>query len=387
MAHRAPGAVPGSTRGLSVRSVTTTIIDLPSLRPHRFAGLEMKHQSYLLVKVETADGFVGVGEGVSPGGPWWGGEGIESQQAMVESHLGPLLVGLDEVRLPTVVQQLDAVAHANPFAKAALEMALFDAMGKRLGLPVSALLGGGPARDRLPVRWAVGAASADNVVEEGRDRLRSGHHGLKLKMGALAPRQDLARVAAIIERLGPGVDVLVDPNGTWDRRAATWMVDELEQLGVTTVEQPVDRDDVAGLAHLTARATTISIMADEAICRPLDALRVAPTGACDAVAVKVAKAGGLVRGMTVGGICAAAGLRCYGGTALESSLGTAASAHLFSVLPDLSMGCELVGPLLLTDDVVTTPLRYEDGELVVPTGRGLGVEIDWAKVEEHRRLP
>jgi L-alanine-DL-glutamate epimerase-like enolase superfamily enzyme len=105
------------------------------------------------------------------------------------------------------------------------------------------------------------------------------------------------------------------------------------------------------------------------------------------VAVKVAKAGGLVRGMTVGGICAAAGLRCYGGTALESSLGTAASAHLFSVLPDLSMGCELVGPLLLTDDVVTTPLRYEDGELVVPTGPGLGVEIDWAKVEEHRRLP
>jgi muconate/chloromuconate cycloisomerase len=250
---------------------------------------------------------------------------------------------------------------------------------------VSALFGGGPRRSRLPVRWSIGAADAETVVAEARDRLARGHAALKLKMGAIDPADDLDRVRTVAGELGPGVDILVDPNGTWDLRTATWMIDELEQAGVSGVEQPVRRDDLDGLRQLTRRATRLAVMADESVCRPADALRLARHRAADVVAVKVAKAGGLGRAHAVGVIAATAGIACYGGSALESSIGTAASAHLFAALPQLSGGCELVGPLLLTDDLVTEPISYKGGELQVPAGPGLGVEVDWDKIGQYRR--
>ena len=370
---------------LTVKAISTRIIDVPSIRPHRFAGLEINRQSYLLVSIETSEGAVGIGEGVSPGGPWWSGEAVETQQAMIEHYLAPTLLELGPLSLPTVVQHLDAVAHANHFAKAALEMALFDALGHELGVPVSALLGGGPARDRLPVRWAVGAADAPSIVTEARQRLSHGHSALKLKMGALEPEEDLARVADVVAALGQEADVLVDPNGVWPLETARWVLGELEDLGVSHVEQPIRRDDYAGLEQLTARATRLSVIADESVCTPSDALRATRSRVCDGVAVKVAKAGGLLRGYTVGLICAAAGLRCYGGTALESPIGTAASAHVFAALPQLDLGSELVGPLLLTDELLTEPLDYADGHLSVPRGPGLGIEVDWDRVAELQR--
>ena len=372
-------------QALTVKDISTWIIDVPSIRPHRFAGLEINQQAYLIVRLETGEGAVGVGEGTSPGGPWWSGEAIENQQAIIQHHLYPALRDLGPISLPTVVQRLDAVAHGNEFAKAAIEMALFDALGRQLGIPVSAMLGGGPARDRLPVRWAVGATDAETITAEARERLAQGHAALKLKMGADDPAADVARVAAVVDSLGPGVDYLVDPNASWPLETARWVLRELEDMGVSHVEQPIRRDDLEGLAHLTARLTRMSLIADESVCTPIDALRATRTRICDGVAVKVAKAGGLLRGYAVGQISAAAGLGCYGGTALESPVGTAASAHLFAALPQLRLDCELVGPLLLADELLVEPLEYDDGDLVVPGGPGLGIEIDWDKIAEYRR--
>jgi muconate/chloromuconate cycloisomerase len=370
-----------------IASIDTTIVDIPCTRPHRFAGTEMTVQTYLLVRVETADGAVGVGEGVSPGGPWWSGEGIETQQAMIEHHLAPHLRAMADVRLATLVPELDRVAHGNDFAKAAVEMAVFDAVGRSLDLPVSALLAGGPARSTIPVRWALGAADAETVLTEAKQRMAEGFGALKLKMGALPIDEDLERVDAVVGALGPDVDVLVDPNGAWDLRTAGWALAELERIGVAVVEQPVPRDALHWLARLADRPGRLTVMADESVCRPADALAAVAAGACDAVAVKVGKAGGLLRAYAVGAIASAAGLRCYGGTALESSVGAAAAAHVFSVLPELSMGCELVGPLLLTEDVVADPVAYDAGSIVVPTGPGLGVEVDWGRVRAHAREP
>lgn len=139
------------------------------------------------------------------------------------------------------------------------------------------------------------------------------------------------------------------------------------------------------MAHLTRWAGKISIMADESIRCSADALRMSEARACDSVSVKVGKAGGLQRGHAVGVIAAAAGLRCYGGSALESSIGTAASAHLFAALPELSLGCELVGPLLLSDDLTDRSLSYRDGQLQIPVGPGLGVTIDPEKIRAYQR--
>ncbi|TFV34135.1 chloromuconate cycloisomerase [Streptomyces sp. T1317-0309] len=369
---------------LRIGKLRTTIVDLPTSRPHRFANHEIGHQSYLLVEVHTDAGVIGIGEGVSPGGPWWSGESIEGQQQLIEVYLAPVLEGMDCLALPLIRSAMDRVTHGNEFAKAAVEMAILDATGLVLGVPVHRLLGGA-ARLRLPVRWALSGSGEQEVVDEAVERLGQGHPALKLKLGALPPAEDLKRTARLIAKIGAGYDYLVDPNGSWDYRTAVSSVKELEAMGVSVVEQPVDRRDLAGMAVLVERSTTLRIMADESVCRPVDVMAAVTGRACDSVSVKIGKAGGLHAAVEVATIAAHGGLRCYGGTAIETSIGTAAAAHVFASLPDLEMGCELIGPLLLQDDLTVTSVRYENGQLVVPESPGLGVEVDRDQVDRYRR--
>ncbi len=368
-----------------VRSVGTTIVDLPIRRPHRFATHQIDHQTYLIVAITTDGGQVGVGEGVSPGGPWWSGESIEGQQQIIDRYLGPALVGSDCLDLHGAMRVMDRIAYANDFAKAAVEMALVDAAARARDVPAHVVIGGGATRDRLPVRWALSGSGGAEVVQEATDRLAQGHRSLKMKMGALPPEDDVRRVGMLVDKIGVDVDYLADPNGIWDLRTAIWGIRELEAIGVRAVEQPVGRADVAGMAALCGRATALRVVADESVCRPSDALAIARAHICDAVSVKPGKAGGLLRAARVAAIASAAGVGCYGGTALETSIGTAAAAHLFAALPELDLGCELIGPLLLSDDLTVEPVRYEDGDLLVPTGPGLGVEVDWDKVGRYTR--
>jgi muconate cycloisomerase len=186
--------------GPRVEKVSTTLVDLPLHRPHQFRNSTMDAQGVLLVRVGTGDGVVGVGEGVVPGGPWWGGESVETMQVVVDRYLAPLAVGADLGRLPELRGRMDRLVAANPFAKCALETAMWDAWARTLGLPLHALLGG-RCRDSLPVTWAIGAADPDAVVDEALARVESGGHtSIKLKMGALEPTADTARVEKIAAR-------------------------------------------------------------------------------------------------------------------------------------------------------------------------------------------
>jgi muconate cycloisomerase len=234
---------------LRIGKLRTTIVDLPTFRPHRFADHEIHHQSYLLVDVHTDAGVDGVGEGASPGGPWWSGESIEGQQQqLIEIYLAPVLEGMDCLELPLIRAAMDRVTHGNEFAKAAVEMAVLDATGRALGVPVHRLLGGA-ARLRLPVRWALSGSGEQEVADEAIERLGQGHPALKLKLGALPPAEDFKRAARLITRIGADCDYLVDPNGSWDYRTAVTSIKELEAMGVSVVEQPVDRRDLVGCAR------------------------------------------------------------------------------------------------------------------------------------------
>lgn len=370
---------------LRVSRITTDIVDLPLIRPHQFANHRITHQAYLLVTVHTDSGICGVGEGVSPGGPWWSGESIEGQQQMVERYFGPALVGHDAGDLSGALSTMDLTAHGNSFAKAAVEMALIDALGRALGVPAHFLLGSGAVRSALPVRWALSARGTDDVVEEARQRRAEGHDSFKLKMGSLDVDEDIRRVLSVVEAVGEDVGWSVDPNAAWDFRTAVWALLELESGGIDLIEQPVDRRDHHAMAAIRERLTRARLMADESVCDPRTALEVMQTRACDAISVKVGKSGGLLRAAATSTIAAAAGASSYGGTALETSLGTAASAHLFAALPEPFLGCELVGPLLLASDITVEPVTYRGGHLIVPEGPGLGVDLDPDAVGRHAR--
>ncbi len=371
-------------RDLRIDRVSTTLLDVPLRRPHRFARIEMSAQPVLLVAVGTAGGVVGHGEGVVPGGPWWGGESVETMQTIVERYIAPVLIGrsVDDVE----ALQRDIADHVagNLFAKAAVEIALHDAWARALGVPLYTLLGAAVRRS-IPVTWALGADPAPIVLEEAFGKLEAGlHRTFKLKMGAQDPAEDVARVASITEGLAGLAGVRVDLNARWDLDTALRCLPRLAAAGVELVEQPVPAEEFEALAEIN-RALPIPVMADESLRTPVDARRLARLGAADVFSIKTTKSGGLRCSAAIAAIAAAAGIPCHAGTSIETSLGTAASLHLACVAPAMTWGSELFGPLLMSDDLVTKPLDYSDGELHLPDGPGLGVDIDPAAIARLRR--
>ena len=210
------------------------------------------------------------------------------------------------------------------------------------------------------------------------------HKIFKLKIGRQSLAKDCAHVAAIARALQGRASIRVDVNQAWSRAQATTGIAHLEGVGVELVEQPISKNDLEGMAALTAKFT-IAIMADEALSGTHSAYQYATHSAADVLAVKIAQSGGLSAARNVAAIADVAHLALYGGTMLEAGIGTAASAHLFSTFRALEWGTELFGPLLLTDEILAKPLTYENFSLTVPTGSGLGIDLDEDKVRHYSR--
>ncbi|MFC4950171.1 muconate/chloromuconate family cycloisomerase [Pseudonocardia sp. GCM10023141] len=367
----------------TITEVHTTIVDLPSKRPHRFAATTMSQQSIVAVRVRIAGGLEGVGEGVTPGGPWWGGESVETIKSVIDRYLAPLLVGHDSRAIGAAVDRMDGFVAANPVAKAAVETALWDLRGKLLGVPVSDLLGG-LRRDRIPITWAFSAAPVADLVDELAEKLEVGHRSFKFKMGAEPAHLDSRRVLEVLERIPDECAVFVDTNGRWSEIDAMRWLPVLIEAGVTVVEQPIARWDIAGLANLTRRLT-VPVMADETVASAQQALDLVKAGAVNAFAVKIPKCGGLSRAREVAAVADGAGLACFGAATPETSIMASISSQLYGTMHDLSLGCELFGPALLVDEVVEQPMVFEGADLVIPTGPGSGVVLDEEKLRKYAR--
>ena len=158
----------------------------------------------------------------------------------------------------------------------------------------------------------------------------------------------------------------------------------LQAGGIDLIEQPVSMRNKAALKRLTDRFD-VAIMADEIVQDPQNAFHLASAHCADVFAVKINQAGGLKAACLIGKMAHLAGIELYGGTMLEGPIGTAASAHVFSTYPSLNFDTELFGPLLLTEDVLVQPLDYQNFGLNVPTGAGLGIEVDSDKVYHYAK--
>jgi len=259
---------------------------------------------------------------------------------------------------------------------------LLDAQGKRLGVPVSELLGG-RRRDRLPVAWTLASGDSQKDIAEAEQMLEARRHNIfKLKIGAREPKADIAHVAAIKRAVGDRAAVRVDVNMAWSETQATWLIPALVDAGCELVEQPVA--SAAALARLMRRFP-IALMADEILQGPESAFEIAKNHGADVFAIKIEQNGGLFAAQRVVAIADAAGIEIYGGTMLEGAFSTIASAHLFANVAHLQWGTELFGPLLITEEILTQPLDYSDFGLTVPNGPGLGIELDEAKVKRFTR--
>ncbi|MES2261761.1 MAG: muconate/chloromuconate family cycloisomerase [Pseudomonadota bacterium] len=367
-----------------IKSIETILADVPTIRPHKLSVTTMNTQTLVLVRVRCDDGVQGWGEATTIGGLNYGEESPESIKANIDTHIAPLLIGTDATRVAAAMAAVRKSVQGNRFAKCAIETALLDAQARRLGVPLSELLGG-RVRDALPVAWTLASGDTGKDIAEAEKMLELRRHRIfKLKIGARAVADDVAHVLAIKRALGDGVSVRVDVNQAWSELQAMEAIAALQDGGIDLIEQPIRAHNKAGMARL-AQHFAVPIMADEALQGPLDAYSYATAAAADVFAVKITQSGGLMLAAQVGTVAQLAGVGLYGGTMLEGGVGTAASAQLFSTFADLSFGTELFGPLLLTEEVLQEPLVYKDFMLQVPSGAGLGVTIDPDKLARLRR--
>ena len=279
---------------------------------------------------------------------------------------------------------MDKLVRGNRIAKTAVEIALWDGLGKRLSVPVSQLFGG-RVHDKMPVAWTLASGNSETDIAEALKMIETRRHNIfKLKIGKRDVKDDVAHVARVKDAVGDSASVRVDINTAWSLQDARWGLRGLQEVGCELVEQPVQARYLRAMAELT-RSYEIAVMADEALNGPEDALAVVATGAADVFAVKIAQSGGLKRASEVIAIAQAANLGLYAGTMLETGLSTAAALQLFSTIETLHWGTELFGPLLLKDEILADSIVYRDFCVEVPKGNGIGVALDSDKISFYRR--
>lgn len=366
------------------KSVETLLVDIPTIRPHKLSVATMQTQTLVLVKIIATDGTVGWGEATTIGGLSYGEESPESVKANIDTYFAPLLSSVQNQNIAQISKLIRKTINGNRFAKCAIQTALLDIQAKRLSLPLSEILGG-RLRDRLPVLWTLASGDTDKDIAEAKKMIElKRHNTFKLKIGARPLQEDVDHVIAIKKALGPEVSIRVDINRAWTELECIRGIQQLQDGGIDLIEQPCAIQNTDALARLTQRFE-VAIMADEALTGPDSAFRIAQKHGADVFAVKVEQSGGLIEACDVAKIACLAGIDLYGGTMLEGPVGTIASAHAFSTFENLAFGTELFGPLLLTQEILTTPLQYENFELVVPNAPGLGIEVDENKIEQLRR--
>lgn len=369
----APFRATGTASTPTIQRVETLLVDLPTIRPHKLSVATMNGQTLMLVKIHCSDGITGIGEGTTIGGLAYGGESPESMKVNIDTYFAPAMRDQDATQVQALMARIGKMVKENRFAKSAVETALLDAQGKRLGLPVSELLGG-RRRDSLPVAWTLASGDIARDIAEAEEMLaRRRHRIFKLKIGAKEIREDIAHVAAIKAALGDRAVVRVDVNMAWSEQDAAFGMAALADAGCELVEQPVA--SAAALARLMRRFP-LALMADESLTSPESAFEIARVQGADVFAIKIEQNGGLFNAQRTAAIADAAGIGLYGGTMLEGGVGTIASAHLFATFANLQWGTELFGPLLLTEEILSTPLDYKDFALTVPAGPGLGIALD-----------
>jgi len=373
------------THDMAIRSIRSTIVDVPTIRRHKLSNTSITAQSYVIVQVRLANGVEGIGEAATLGGPRWSEESVEAIKANVDAYLAPALLGQRADLIEAAGARMDQAAKRNNAAKAAIETALWDAVGKTLGLPVTALLGGA-VRDRVPVLWTLASGDPVQEAEEAHAKLEARlHRTFKVKIGAQEPAADMARMRHLAQSLEGRATLIVDANQAWDETTSARCLPQLHEMGVALVEQPVPAWNIAAMARLRARPGTPPLLADECVTDVHDMLAVGAAGAADAVSLKLVKHAGLLGLKRVAAVAEAAGIALYGGCLLESSVGAAAHLQAFATLRELQWGCEHFGPQILVGDLVTEPLRFEDFDIHLPTGPGIGVTLDPDRMRAYAR--
>ncbi|MGQ0551343.1 MAG: mandelate racemase/muconate lactonizing enzyme family protein [Armatimonadota bacterium] len=369
---------------MKITRIETIPVQVPINPQRAIKGGRGAHTTspFLLVKVHTDAGIMGLGEvSCTPG---WSGEDQVTAHHFITNFLAPLVIGEDPREIERLTLKLQRGVAENPFTRSALEMALWDILGKSAGLPVYRLLGG-PVRSFVPTKFSVSGQKPPVAAEIAAWAVAQGFRAMKVKVG-VEPEEDVARVRAVREAVGPDVRLGVDANGGWSPRVAIQTIRRLVEFNIYFAEQPVPALDVAWMADVRANVP-VPVMADESVYTLQDAMAVVRAGAADILSVYVGKGGGIGPARKIAAVAEAAGLTCTVGSNLELGVASAAMIHLAMATPGIGaeeFPCDILGPFFYEGDLLAEPLPIKGGEARPLEKPGLGVELNEEMIERYR---
>lgn len=369
---------------MKITRIETYPVRIP-LKPERLMITSLgRHDvsEYLVVRVHTDNGVDGAGEATV--NPRWSGETVWTAQTVIEHLLAPAVVGCDPAQIEEIDRKMDRVCMHNWFAKSAIEMACWDIQGKVANKPVYELLGGAKRALTVRSRYSMGAYETERARKRAAELVAAGFTTIKVKVGTV-PAQDLERVRAVREVIGPKIDLMIDANCGWEADVAIDCIRKLADCNLTIVEQPTPDGDYEALARVR-REAPCKVLADDICFNLVHARELIRNQCCDAISIYPGKNGGIRKCCVIADYAAKHGIPCSIGSNLEYDIATAAMAHL--VVAHANMQVEkypgdMLGPDYHQFSIAKNPIKIEGPLTHTPTGPGLGVEVDWERVKKN----
>lgn len=360
-----------------IRSVELFPVCLKLREPFRIAYQVEEEAWNILVKVTTADGQVGWGNSCPD--PEVTGETPRSVVQTLE-RLIPRVVGEDAVRIHRLSYIVDEAIQGNNTAKAGLNLALYDILGKEADISAVRFLGG--FKDRIATSLTIGILPLEETVEKSKEAVRKGFRILKLKCG-LDAEEDVRRAIAVRAAVGRQVLLRLDANQGYDVKTTLKVVDELENIhgvDIELVEQPTPAGALAELKEVTG-LSSVPIMADESVQSILDTFVVTAGQMADLINIKLMKTGGITSAIRVNAVAMAGGIPAMVGCMSESLVSVAAGTH-FACSQRNVQYADLDSHFDYDKDVAKGGVSFEDGYLYPVERPGFGLEVDEELVRE-----
>ncbi|HSJ39247.1 MAG TPA: dipeptide epimerase, partial [Planococcus sp. (in: firmicutes)] len=305
-------------------------------------------------------------------------EQVDAAFEVLKNVLIPQIINQSPFDIERIHHSMDAAISGNPAAKAAIDIACYDLMGKATGQPVYNLIGG-RAHDNLQYPKVLSIEAPDVMAKKAATAVAQGFSSLKLKVGLDDAALDIERIYAVRKAVGEDVPIRIDVNQGWKTvGVAVQTINRLEGANLTWVEQPIRMGDIRGLAEVRRKVST-PIMADESVQSMEDVLEIIRLDAADYINIKLMKAGGIFPAVQMAKAAEAAGIIAQIGSMVESSVGSAAGYHAVMSRKNIQ-SAELTGPLLFSEEIGN--LHYELPYVKLSGKPGLGIDVDQAQLKK-----
>ncbi|HTX03394.1 MAG TPA: dipeptide epimerase [Candidatus Acidoferrales bacterium] len=347
-----------------VSRISVELLEVPLREPFVMSFFAVTHGRHAIVTVEAGEVS---GTGAVCAIPPLTGETAESVGDAVRS-LAPVVAGVPLADRAELHARMNAALYGNASAKAAIDFAVHDALGKTLGVPVSTLLGG-RRRETVPCTWIIGDKPLETTTADVRKRYADGFRTFKLKIGR-DDELDIARIRSVRAQMGDSIKLRVDANAGYTRERAARILSAMDEANLELIEQPLARNDLGGHRWLRTRLRA-PIMLDESVGSASDVVAIADAEAADLIYIKAAKAGGLYPATAIANVAEAAHLGVVVGGNVELAPGCAANLH-FAASFGLNFASDAcVGMQMHSPEVMEQFERVGDA-VRVPTSPGLG---------------